>query len=212
MVVEIGRSATTALILAGGQGSRMGGRDKGWVDYEGLPLVIHALNVARGACDHILVSANRNMERYAELGIGVVPDATPGYQGPIAGILSGALSCSTQWMWIMPVDCPTVSPELFTRLVESVQRTGAGTAVAHDGVRDQPLFMLLNRGAQARLLNYYLNGKRSIRDWLQTQIYVRTDCRDINIGFLNVNEFQHIPPRPEARADIGVGERLGSTA
>ena len=35
-----------ALILAGGRGSRLEGRDKGWVMHQGLPLIEHALACA----------------------------------------------------------------------------------------------------------------------------------------------------------------------
>ncbi len=208
----IERSDITALILAGGAGSRMGGVDKGWVDYEELPLVVHALNIVCGRCGATLVSANRNVERYAALGVTVVRDLTTDYQGPIAGILAGAVACSTPWMWIMPVDCPKAPPLVLDRLLASANRTGAGVAVAHDGLRDQPLFMLLNQSAQARLLNYYLSGNRSIRDWLRSQVYVRTNCRDIKAGFLNVNEIQHIPPRAAPSENYRLGGRFGSTA
>lgn len=200
---------TTALILSGGEGRRMGGADKGWVEYNGVPLILHALDMARSQCSEVIISANRHRERYAQLGARVVSDLTTGYQGPIAGILAGALDSSTPWLWVLPVDCPLTNPNLPTELAASVARTGASAAVAHDGVRDQPLFILLNQSAQARLLNYYLAGGRSIRGWLQAQLYVRTDCRRFKASFTNVNELTSVASGRQTSAgssyDTGIG-------
>lgn len=179
---------TTALILAGGEGKRLGGRDKGWVDFNGLPLVEHAIRNARAQCKDVRISANRNLARYRSLEVEVVRDVTLGYQGPIAGILAGALRCETPWLWILPVDAPHCDSRLLPRLFEAIECNERNLAVVHDGTRIQPLFTLLNRRAQATLLNYYLAGGRSIRRWLAEQDHAIARCDDFIKGFLNVNE------------------------
>ena len=86
-------------ILAGGQGTRAGGVDKGWVVRDGcaqiervLDAVTHNRAMLEALADariaRVLVSANRNAAAYADLGLDVVPDRWPDFPGPMAGIVS----------------------------------------------------------------------------------------------------------------------------
>lgn len=194
---------TTALILAGGEGQRLGGHDKGWVEFNGSPLVVHAIKTARASCNGLLISANRNLARYRSLKVDVVRDVTTGYQGPVAGILAGALHCESPWLWILPVDAPQCDPRLLPRLYEAIESNGQNLAVVHDGTRIQPLFTLLNRCAQADLLNYYLKGGRSIRRWLEHQDHAIARCNDFIEGFLNVNEVAQLASKAAVAKSTG---------
>ena len=66
-----------AVILAGGQGRRMGGADKGLMDYRGRPLVEWVLAALEPQVAEIVISANRHLERYAAYGRRVLPDTLP---------------------------------------------------------------------------------------------------------------------------------------
>ena len=97
----------------------------------------------------IVVSANRNLERYAALGFNVVADDVVGFAGPLAGIAAIAARVETPWLLTVPVDCGDVPP----RLLESLSAAGVDdvdVCVAHDGERRQPLFALY-RVAAARM-------------------------------------------------------------
>lgn len=82
------------LVLAGGAGRRMGGLDKGLIELHNRPLAHWVAEALRPQVASLLISANRNQERYAGLGWPVIADdRTPGqgsssaaYQGPLAGI------------------------------------------------------------------------------------------------------------------------------
>lgn len=52
------------LILAGGRGQRMGGRDKGLVDWQGEPLIAHVHRAVRPLSDDLVISCNRNQAAY----------------------------------------------------------------------------------------------------------------------------------------------------
>jgi len=65
----------TGVILAGGRGARMGGVDKGWVMVNGKPLIVSVVERFAPQVGQLLISANRNVERYAALGIVVEDDA-----------------------------------------------------------------------------------------------------------------------------------------
>ena len=77
------------LILAGGRGSRMGeGPPKPLRLLGGRPLISHVAERLRGAVDPLLVNA-AEPAAYAALGLPVVADLRPGFQGPLAGIEAG---------------------------------------------------------------------------------------------------------------------------
>ena len=61
-------ASVSALLLAGGQASRMGGHDKGLLDCAGQPLIAHVLARIAPYVATILISANRHLDRYRAYG------------------------------------------------------------------------------------------------------------------------------------------------
>src|SRR5258708_39599236 len=92
----------TGLVLAGGQGSRMDGEDKGLVLLDGQPMIERVIARLRPQVGEVIISANRNRERYATLGYRVVPDLLANYQGPLAGMASGLEAATTPYMVTVP--------------------------------------------------------------------------------------------------------------
>ena len=64
----------TGGILAGGQATRMGGADKGLQLLHGLPLYLHIAQKLSPQVASILISANRNLERYRQSQYPVITD------------------------------------------------------------------------------------------------------------------------------------------
>src|SRR5690606_25755799 len=62
------------LLLAGGRGRRMGGKDKGWVQWQGMALIEHLHRTVRPLTDDLIISCNRNQDRYADLADQLVHD------------------------------------------------------------------------------------------------------------------------------------------
>ena len=86
--------AVTGLVLAGGQGRRMGGVDKGLQPFRGKAMVEHALERLAPQVEEVLINANRNLGAYESFGAPVWPDADVGdYSGPLAGFLAGLERC-----------------------------------------------------------------------------------------------------------------------
>jgi len=134
----------TAAILAGGEGVRVGGQDKGLLPLAGEPLIARATGAMRPQAGTLLICANRHAETYAAFGA-VVADALAGYAGPLAGISAALAVCTTPWLLTVPVDCPDPPAELGSRLVAAAIAKGTSLAVAHDGERAQPLFAIYRR-------------------------------------------------------------------
>ena len=76
--------AVSGIVLAGGQGRRMGGVDKGLQPLRGKPMVAWVLERLTPQVGEIVINANQNLEAYAAFGHRVVPDAIGGFAGPLA--------------------------------------------------------------------------------------------------------------------------------
>lgn len=137
------RPAITAAILAGGAGTRLGGRDKGLEPLAGTPLVAHVVGVLRGV-NALLIVANRNHDAYARYAR-TIADATIERRGPLAGIAAACAACDTPWVLTLPVDCPDPPADLADRLLREALAHVAPAVVAHDGSTRQPLFALYRR-------------------------------------------------------------------
>jgi molybdopterin-guanine dinucleotide biosynthesis protein A len=154
------REPVTGLILAGGQGSRMGGRDKGLVDYQGEPLVDHVIARIAPQVDELLISANRNLDIYASRGYPVLQDHLPDYPGPLAGVLEGLKSARHEWLLAVPCDMPSLPVDLVARLMAG--RKDLLVMVAEDDVRFHPAVMLIHRDLAAELAAYLQSGQRAV--------------------------------------------------
>jgi molybdopterin-guanine dinucleotide biosynthesis protein A len=106
-VNKISKNEISAVILAGGQGSRMGGKDKGLIEFRNLPLIAYAVNVAKDRVNEIFISANRSLEDYSKYGK-VIVDDLEGYQGPLAGISKALKVCSSNYLLVLPCDSPMI--------------------------------------------------------------------------------------------------------
>ncbi len=177
----------TALVLAGGKGRRMGGRDKGLLPFGEGVLVGHVLEAILPQVGTALISANRNQEAYRRLGFPVVADPLDDFQGPLAGFLAGLESMSTEYLLTLPCDGPVVVADLARRLATGLQEAGADIAVAHDGQRLQPVYALLHRRVAADLRLALEQGERKIDRWYPRNHWVTVDFSDEAQQFRNIN-------------------------
>jgi molybdopterin-guanine dinucleotide biosynthesis protein A len=158
------RPSVTGLILAGGQGSRMGGVDKGLIEWQGRPLVLHVAQRLAPQVDRLMISANRNLERYSSFGWAVVADRTMGYDGPLAGLDAGLGACTTPLLAMVPCDAPHLPLDLVARLHSALGNGLAAVAASADGL--QPAFLLCRREAAPRLADWLAGGQRKLAGWL----------------------------------------------
>lgn len=181
------RTKTTALILAGGQATRMGGNDKGLVECAGQPLIEHILERVAPHVDAVLISANRNLDRYQRYGYPVIVDAMAEFPGPLAGIVRGLECCTTDWLWVLPCDAPLLDTQLLTRLMQACRDPDVPGAVPMEGGWMHTTFALLRRESLASLRDYIRAGRRSVRGWLEVLPVAAVDCNDHPEWFVNLN-------------------------
>ncbi len=177
----------TAVILAGGQGRRMGGQDKGLIEFNGTPLVEILIAELERQSLGIVINANRNLDRYRDYGFPVINDQLQDYQGPLAGFASAMDSVDTDFILTLPCDGPQLAADYAARFIASQQQSGASICVAFDGERLQPVHALIKVGLRASLGQFLDSGDRKIDRWYALHDYVQTDFSDCREMFRNIN-------------------------
>lgn len=155
------------IVLCGGQGSRLGGADKGLLRTAGENFVQRLIRKLAHPQGHVVISANRHLDLYAREGHRVVPDLRAGYQGPLAGIEAALLAGipADRPVLVVPVDMPDLPADLPAALL--AQARPEQLVVVHDGQRLQPLCMMFFPGSWQVSLSTFLDaGGRSVRQWL----------------------------------------------
>jgi molybdopterin-guanine dinucleotide biosynthesis protein A len=159
-----------ALILAGGRGARLGGKDKGWIMWDGLPLVEHALTVLGTQTpppSRILISANRNVDAYQQTGHIVVMDERPDFVGPLAGIEAGLMRCKKNNLLVIPCDAPRLPANLFETLQQALtDHPNAAAAYAVTSESAQPLCCLVKPTVAGALGKQLDTGQHAAQTWL----------------------------------------------
>lgn len=186
----------SGIVLAGGRARRFdlsGQVDKGLLPLAGQPLVQHVVRRLRPQVGPLLISANRNLERYVHWGR-VVPDTAQleGYLGPLAGLASALEQVTTPWALSCPVDLPFVPVDLGRRLAKAVCAQNAPAAYVQ-AERTHPLCLLVRADQIASLKAYLLSGERRVMSWLQAVGAVEVDFRNAPAqAFFNINTPQDL--------------------
>ncbi|WP_442486808.1 molybdenum cofactor guanylyltransferase MobA [Halomonas litopenaei] len=186
MVARLDAKEISGVVLAGGQGRRMGGVDKGLVPFDGKPLAAHAVACLKPHVASVMINANRHLDEYAVLADRVVEDHQAGYHGPLMGIYSGLIASSTPWVVVVPCDSPALPADLVPRLVAG-WREGLDIVVAHDGARLHPVVALLARHLHEDLAEVLEQGERKIDRWYDRHRWDRVDVSDCAAAFANLN-------------------------
>ena len=193
-------TGVTGLILAGGQGRRMGGVDKGLQPLQGKPMAQWVLERLAPQVDDVLVNANQNVEAYATLGCRVVGDAVGGFAGPLAGLQTGLQHASHDLVVTVPCDSPFLPRDLVARLRHALDAAGADLAVAKTGRQPHPVFCLCRRSLLPHLTAYLASGGRKIDAWYAALQVAEACFDDEATAFTNINTpeelaaFESSPP------------------
>lgn len=188
----------TGVVLAGGQGSRMGGVDKGLQPFRGKPMVAHVIERLAPQVGELLINANRNPEAYARFGHRVVADEIEGFAGPLAGFERGLAHARGNLVMTVPCDSPFLPLDLVERLRSALERETAQLAVAKTGDQAHPVFSLMRRDVHSSLRDFLASGQRKIDKWYGALRVVEVSFDDEADAFLNINtreELASLEPR-----------------
>ncbi|UAW97314.1 molybdenum cofactor guanylyltransferase MobA [Halopseudomonas nanhaiensis] len=159
----------SAVLLAGGQGSRLGGRDKGLMDWHGQPVAQRLAARLRSVAAPIMISCNRNQEQYRQWADALVTDDVPDFPGPLAGILGAIRLCRTSHLLVIPCDLPQLPPELLEDLASHARQEPECVWLVRTGEHWQPLVSIIPASRWASLSQAWKDGQRSPLRWLLAQ-------------------------------------------
>lgn len=172
----------------------MGGVDKGWVELDGKPLIRYAIERFAPQVDELLISANRNIGRYAALACPVVSDTVDGFIGPLAGFHAAFGRARYDWLATCPCDSPWLPLDLVERLWTRCSAGAASAAVAHTAQGAHPVFALIHRDARDSLERYLGAGNRRVQEWFQSLRCIAVPFED-EAAFRNLNTPDDLPSR-----------------
>lgn len=151
----------TGLILCGGKSKRMG-RPKAFLPYEGSTIIGHIVSEIKDLFNEIFIVANE-VESFEDLGVDVVKDILP-HRGPLGGILSGLMTSSNHYAFVMACDMPLIDQGLVRDLV--AQREDNDVVVLSHPHGIEPLFGVYSKNCIKPLEESLFAGNLSVQDFL----------------------------------------------
>jgi molybdopterin-guanine dinucleotide biosynthesis protein A len=147
------RDQVTALILAGGKATRMGGVDKRELVIAGRTIFERQVEALAPCVAEIIVSSPRPIAGYRS-----VRDPVAG-AGPLAGIAAGLAAADTPWLFVIAGDMPYVH-RAFVELVLSRADDGCDAVGIRIGGLAQPLCTMLRTTAWRAVVGARLTAGR----------------------------------------------------
>lgn len=176
----------TAVILAGGQGRRMGHTDKGLLNLNARPFIEHVIERIKSQIKQIAINSPAP-EDYRQYGLPVFADVIEGGLGPLAGLHAALTRCDSEWVLILPCDTPLLPADLVSRMVETVSREGREVCTVTDGKRLHAVIILARQSVLPRLEAFLRSGQRRVQNWLGDEQPAIADFSDQPDAFVNLN-------------------------
>ncbi|MDP1700820.1 MAG: molybdenum cofactor guanylyltransferase MobA [Aestuariivirga sp.] len=124
-------------IIAGGRSSRMGGREKAFLELASKPVILHVIEQFEPQVDQLVINANGEPARFSEFGLDVVPDVLTSLTTPLAGLhaaLKFTKSVEADVLVTVPSDTPFLPFNLVSKLMAKAVVRGAAIAASGDQV------------------------------------------------------------------------------
>lgn len=184
MSIPTATNACSVLLLAGGRGQRMGGRDKGLIVWRNRPLIAWLYERVRPLTNDLIISCNRNGEAYTPYADQLVRDDDADFQGPLAGIRAGLKAARNAQVLVLPCDAPLIDNNLLSALLELA---GEAPVVVQQGGYIEPLFSVIPSALSNQLEAAWQAGERSPQRWLRSLNPRTVECPESDPRLANLN-------------------------
>jgi molybdopterin-guanine dinucleotide biosynthesis protein A len=186
-MTDVVRSPCSVLLLAGGRGSRMGGRDKGLIEWQERPMIAWLHDSVRQLTDDLIISCNRNHERYGAYADQLVQDGDEAFEGPLAGVRAGLAAMRHDYLLVLPCDAPMMDAALPQALLAQAQAHPGRPVMVQRGAQWEPLFSCLPVSLAEAIETAWQNGERSPRRLLLQLSAVALNCDEADPRLANLN-------------------------
>ncbi len=172
-------TAYSAVVLAGGAGTRMG-CDKVSLVFRGMTLAERTIRTLSGLFDEILV-VGRQPDGFDLRGVDtVLPDDAPG-AGPLGGIATGLRHMKRERGFFVACDMPLLDASVVAALLEEAGRAGADAVVPVHEAKREPLHAVYAKTCLPAVERLIASGDLRVHALFET---VRTHYWDaIEAGF-----------------------------
>ncbi len=186
----------SVLLLSGGRGQRMGGQDKGLLDWHGQPLIAHLQSLVRPLTDDLIISCNRNPQHYAAYADQLVNDDSPDFPGPLAGIRAGLAAARHAHLLILPCDVPHIDARLLADLRQTARHNPLLPVMVRHGEFWEPLICIIPTHLQTEVEEAWRAGERSPRKIFLQLGGVGLECPADDPRLANLNTPELLQTRP----------------
>ncbi|QHD02492.1 molybdenum cofactor guanylyltransferase MobA [Pseudomonas sp. S04] len=175
------------LLLAGGRGQRMGGQDKGLLEWQGEPLISHLHRLTRSLTDDLIISCNRNRHRYAAYADQLVHDEIADFPGPLAGIRAGLAAARHAHLLVLPCDVPRIDAQLVHDMRAAASQHPATPLMLRQGEHWQPLLCVIPVALAQAFESAWNTGERSPGRIMRNLGALALQCPDHDQRLANLN-------------------------
>ncbi|MFZ3060789.1 MAG: molybdenum cofactor guanylyltransferase [Candidatus Methanoperedens sp.] len=191
----------SALILAGGRGSRLGYREKALMDINGKPLLAYVIESLEKVVDNIIISVRDRAQ--GELLESRFPGFAFAYDmhkntGPLAGILSGLLLSRDEFCFIVACDMPFINDKVVKMLFLKSEFHDAAIPKWEDGFLE-PLH------AVYRCKSMILETKKAIE---RGETIILAPVFKLKVNYVGINEIKKLDPELKTFMNINTPEDM----
>lgn len=197
------------IILAGGQSRRMGGGDKSLLALGGGSVLDHVVACFAPQVGPLVLSANGDPSRFAQVALPVLADTVTGFAGPLAGILAGlewtAANTTCKSLVTAAGDTPFLPRNLVERLTAAVDKRPGSIAVAGSGGKWHPTFALWPTELRDALRRFLVDeNNRRVSAFIDRHDFVEVEFPMLAAGGHEIDPFFNI----NTPDDLAEAERL----
>lgn len=178
-------------ILAGGKNARMGGRNKAFIQREGIPIIQRTVKIFKELFEEVILVTNSpgDYELYKK-GVILITDRVKDI-GPLGGIYSALVTTKKSAVFFVACDMPFLHNAIILQEIDYFNKINCDALVPRIGPLIEPLCAVYKTNLKGKLCQYLDNNSNySIKNFLKTVdvYYLDLDDNPFNQSvFKNLN-------------------------
>jgi len=165
--------AIAAVVLAGGQSSRMG-QDKARVTVQGKPMLQRVCEAAQHCAQSVIVVSPWVAQYHSMMPVGciaLVEQVQGKPQGPLVAFVQAIATVEAEWVLLLACDLPNLDGEVLSQWADMLAQIPTDAIAylprSHQGW--EPLCGFYHQRCRPSLQQFVDNGGRSFQRWLVSQ-------------------------------------------